>query len=67
MMQPGMEDIYRRHSQGPTRTAREAYTSADTRRRRTNTGWNVAIATAASAVPAAPESVDLVNSPSPTT
>jgi len=66
-MLPGMEDIYRRHSQGLARTACEAYASAHARYPRTNTRRNVAAVTASAAVPAAPESVGPVNSPSPTT
>ena len=67
MMLPGMEDIYRRHSQGLTRTTREAHASADARYGSTNTGRNVATVAASTAVPAAPESVNPVDSPSPTT
>ena len=67
MMQPGMEDIYRRHSQGLTRTAREADAFADTQPGTIDSGRIVALVEAATAVLPAPESVGPVNSPSPTT
>jgi len=67
MMLPGMEDIYRRHSQGLTRTTREAGASADARHDRSDVGRDIAAATASPVISAAPESVGPVNSPSPTT
>ena len=67
MMPPGMEDIYRRHSQGLTRTAREVDASADARCGRAKAGQSIATVTSAMADAAAPGSVNPVNSPSPTT
>ena len=67
MMLPGMEDIYRRHLQGLTRTAREADASADAQHRKIKTDRNDEMVTASTAVLTAPESVGPVNSPSPTT
>jgi hypothetical protein len=66
-MLPGMEDIYRRHLQGLTRTAREADACADAHYGRAKAGRNIATVTASEAAPGAPESVSPVNSPSPTT
>ena len=65
MMPPGMEDIYRRHSQGLTRTAREAAASADAHYG--HAGRSIATVTASMTDTAAPGSVNPVNSPSPTT
>jgi len=62
-----MEDIYRRHSQGLTRSAREADASADAHYGRANAGRSIATVTASMTEAAAPESVNPVNSPSPTT
>jgi hypothetical protein len=66
-MLPGMEDIYRRHLQGLTRTARGADACADAHHGRVNAGRTIATVTASEAAAGAPESVNPVNSPSPTT
>jgi len=66
-MPPGMEDTHRRHLQGLTRTTREARPRIDARYGHYNAERTAAAADTSPTAVAASESVNPVNSPSPTT